>query len=228
MPSSTKFEVRAAPSYSKKQKGNKYASYSQGEEVFFLVDIYELFGIDIDTPGIKTCLNKAFQACKKYVPFDTGLTLRSFTQMALDNHRIRYFFDKNKIVGQTRKGKVVEDYYVVYISESAKNYSWLTRVIYEYYEVLFDEVKKMINKNKKPTPPKEERVILQQEFKNYFVGEYLDNKLKRGLVFLQKVRNDYKSSKEENDRIIKEREEHRRRQREQYLALKKQLKEAKK
>ena len=55
MPSSTKFEVRAAPSYSKKQKGNKYASYSQGEEVFFLVDIYELFGIDIDTPGIKTC-----------------------------------------------------------------------------------------------------------------------------------------------------------------------------
>ena len=102
------------------------------------------------------------------------------------------------------------------------------KVIYEYYEVLFDEVKKMINKNKKPTPPKEERVILQQEFKNYFVGEYLDNKLKQGLVFLQKVRNDYKSRKEENDRIIKEREEHRRRQREQYLALKKQLKEAKK
>ena len=31
------------------------------------------------------------------MPYDTGLTLRSFTQMALDNHRIRYFFDKNKI-----------------------------------------------------------------------------------------------------------------------------------
>ena len=148
--------------------------------------------------------------------------------MALDNHRIRYFFDKNKIVGQTRKGKVVKDYYVVYIDQSAKNYSWLTRVLYEYYEVLFDEVKKMINKNKKPTPPKEEQVILQQEFKNYFVGEYLDNKLKQGLVFLQKIRNDYKSRKEENDRIIKEREEQRRRQREQYLALKKQIKEAKK
>ena len=132
MPSSTKFEVRAAPSYSKKQKGNKYASYSQGEEVFFLVDIYELFGVDIDTPGIKGCLNKAFIACKKYIPYDSGLTFRSFTQMALDNHRIRYFFDKNKIVGQTRKGKVVEDYYVVYIDQSAKNYSWLTKVIYEY------------------------------------------------------------------------------------------------
>ena len=40
MPSSTKFEVRAAPSYSKKQKGNKYASHNQGVEVFFIVDIY--------------------------------------------------------------------------------------------------------------------------------------------------------------------------------------------
>ena len=70
IPSSTKFEVRAAPSYSKKQKGNKYASYSQGEEVFFLVDIYELFGVEIDTQCIKKCLNKSFIACKKYSIYD--------------------------------------------------------------------------------------------------------------------------------------------------------------
>ena len=224
--SDIEFKVRAGTDYTK--KSGKSPTHNQGVEVFFIVDIYELFGVDINTPGIKGCLNKAFIACKKYIPYDTGITYRSFTQSAIDDHRIRNYFDINKVVGQNRKGKIVKDYYVQYIAESAKNYSWLTKVIYEYYEVLFDEVKKMINKNKKPTPPKEEQVILQQEFKNYFVGEYLDNKLKQGLVFLQKVRNDYKSRKEENDRIIKERDEHRRRQREQYLALKKQLKEAKK
>ena len=55
MPSSTKFEVRAGTSYINKNT----KSHNQGVEVFFIVDIYELFGVDINTPGIKGCLNKA-------------------------------------------------------------------------------------------------------------------------------------------------------------------------
>ena len=220
----SEFKVRAGTSYINKRT----QAHNQGEIVFFRVDVYELFGVTIETPGIKKCLNIAYLECQKYCPVKTGLMKRSFTMKVLSDHQVELFFDPNKIIGQTRLGKVVETYYPMFVAETAKNYSFLTRMIYSFHETLFDEVKKMINKNKKPTPPKEEQVILQQEFKNYFVGEYLDNKLKQGLVFLQKVRNDYKSRKEENDRIIKEREEHRRRQREQYLALKKQLKEGRK
>lgn len=39
--------------------------------------------------------------------------------------------------------KLVTDYYVVYIAETTKNFSWLTKVIYEFYETLFREVSKL-------------------------------------------------------------------------------------
>lgn len=145
METTKEFAVRAAPDYIKRGK----KSHNQSDIVFFRVNVQELFNIDLNYRGIRTCLNRAFESCKQYIPYDSGLTYRSFTPKILNDSTVEYFFDPSKIVGQMRKGKrdkearLVTDYYVVYIAETTKNFSWLTKVIYEFYETLFREVSKL-------------------------------------------------------------------------------------
>lgn len=111
---------------------------SQGrDEVFFLVNVRELFGVDLNYPGIIKVLNNAFAVSKQYVPVASGLTKKSYTIFRMDNDRIKMFFDKSKIVGATRFGKTVKNYYVQYIAESAKNYNWLSIVMKKFYDELY-------------------------------------------------------------------------------------------
>ena len=69
-----------------------------------------------------------------------------------------------------KEARLVTDYYVVYIAETTKNFSWLTKVIYEFYETLFREVSKLkkakeqINKAKQKIY--EERLASQQTTTN--------------------------------------------------------------
>lgn len=101
METTKEFAVRSAPDYIKRGK----KSYNQSDIVFFRVNVQELFNIDLNYRGIRTCLNRAFESCKQYIPYDSGLTYRSFTPKILNDSTVEYFFDPSKIVGQMRKGK---------------------------------------------------------------------------------------------------------------------------
>ena len=179
---STTFQVRAAVGY----------RYNQSDIVFFRVNLNEMFGVDINYRGMKKCLNTAFLACKKFVPIDTGLTYRSFTQKQLTDYEIEYFFDPAKIVGKTRKGVVVKDYYVKYIAASPKNYSWLTKVIYEFYETLFREVSHL---------PRAKKQIKQGE-RMVVYDKDIDDQNAR--IFMMTLREEYKLKRKEEKKRKKQ------------------------
>src|SRR5574344_2557561 len=86
---------------------------NQGEIVYFVIDLNEMFGITLDYPGIKGALNAAFLESKRYVPVDTGLMKSSYTMRPKSDTLVECFFDPDKIVGQMRKGEKVEDYYQI-------------------------------------------------------------------------------------------------------------------
>lgn len=179
---STTFQVRASVDY----------RLNQSDIVFFRVNLNEMFGVDINYRGMKKCLNTAFLASKKFVPIDTGLTYRSFTQKQLTDYEIEYFFDPKKIVGQTRKGVVVKDYYVKYIASTPKNYSWLTKVIYEFYETLFREVSHL---------PRAKQQIKQGERMSVYDGQIDDYNAR---IFMRTLREEYKLKREEEKRRKKQ------------------------
>ena len=172
---STTFQVRAAVDY----------RLNQSDIVFFRVNLNEMFGVDINYRGMKKCLNTAFMSCKKYIPYDTGITYRSFTQKQLTDYEIEYFFDPKKVVGQTRKGVIVKDYYVKYIASTPKNYSWLTKVIYEFYETLFREVSHL---------PRAKQQIKQGERMFVYDGQIDDYNAR---IFMRTLREEYKLKREE-------------------------------
>lgn len=175
---STTFQVRAAVDY----------RLNQSDIVFFRVNLNEMFGVDINYRGMKKCLNTAFISCKKYIPFDTGITYRSFTQKQLTDYEIEYFFDPAKVIGKVRKGVVVKEYYVKYIASSPKNYSWLTKVIYEFYETLFREVSHL---------PRAKKQIKQGERMVVYDRDIDDLNAK---IFMRTLREEYKLKREEEKR----------------------------
>lgn len=135
--SDKEFQIKAAPQHQS----------NQGEEVFFIVNMKELFNISLDFPNIKRAINMAFMEGKAYTPIDTGLMRKSMTVIQLDSDRVKIFFDKNKIVGKTRKGVVVKEYYPIFLAEKPKTFNWLAIVIKHFYDELYRQVK-LIKKSK--------------------------------------------------------------------------------
>lgn len=135
--SDKEFQFKAAPEYQS----------NQGDEVFFIVNVKELFNIDLNFPGIIGALNKAFMAAKAVTPIDTGLMRRSMTMIKLDDYRVKIFFDRDKIVGKKRKGIIVKDYYPIYLADHAKTFNWLTIVIKHFYDTLYPAVKALRKKS---------------------------------------------------------------------------------
>lgn len=167
-----------------------YSSKNQSSEVFWIVNLQELFNIDLSYPGIKTALNTAMKYCKQYVPKDTGLTMRSLAMIELDKSRVKLFFDPKKIVGQKRKGEIVRDYYVAYIADSAKNFNWLSITIYQFYTKLFSLTKELFKKQEKiikEKPDKADKLTLDLTYASLFVG---------------KVKTEYKEMKDEKKKLI--------------------------
>jgi len=116
--------------------------------VYFEVDMMELFNVDLSTPGVITALNHAFNVSKSAVPIKTGLMLRSYTMVKVSNTTVRCFFDKDKIVGKRRLGKVVKNYYPQYLVEYPSRFNWLDLVIRKFYMALKLEMEKLAKKNK--------------------------------------------------------------------------------
>lgn len=129
--SDSEWQIKAAP------RGQS----NQGDIVFFIVNVKELFGMTLDSPGMKSALNAAFDESRKYIPIDTGLMRRSYTMRRISDDQVYVYFDPAKILGQKRKGITVDDYYPKYLAEKAKTFNWLTIVMSHFYDKLFAAVK---------------------------------------------------------------------------------------
>ena len=187
-------------------KGNT-KNNTQSGIVFFIIDLKSLFNIDLSYHGVKDVLNRAFNASKHAIPVDTGLTKKSYSQKQLDDYRVYYYFDPNKIIGQIRKGVKVKDYYVQYIAESAKNFNWISVLMKMFYDELFKGMKSLYKKH-------EEKKESSKRLMN----------LGYAMIFKEQIDQEYKVMKEKKKEEI---DEQKRMQKLKYLLIK-QKKEARK
>src|SRR5574344_2978679 len=135
-------QIRSTPMY------NGYQP-NQGGGAFCECDRMDMFGINLDYPGIKEALNDAFFESKRYVPVDTGLMKSSYTMRPKSDTLVECFFDPDKIVGQMRKGHKVEDYYPQWVGSSGggnKAWNWLTIVMNHFYDTLIADVRSLSKK----------------------------------------------------------------------------------
>lgn len=119
-----------------------------GQLVFFEVDMQELFGINISTPGVISALNKAFNVSKTAVPIKTGLMLRSYTMDKISDTTVRCYFDPKKIIGKKRLNRIVKEYYPQYLVQYPSRLNWLDIVIKRFYDALKIEMKALSKTNK--------------------------------------------------------------------------------
>jgi len=167
-------------------KATSWNNSQSDEEVFWIVNLKELFDIDLNFKGIKNILNKAFMKAKEFVPYDTGITRKSMRQIQLDTYRIKIFFDKNRVIGQIRKGVKVKEYYVKYIAEHASRFNWLSICMYHYYITLFNEMKNL------------------QKRKFNESGNTAGISLLMAAVFMEQIRAEYEAKKEEAKKLKEE------------------------
>jgi len=135
-------QVRSAP------MANTYQP-NQGSIVFFQCDLEEMFGINLDYPGIRSALNDAFANSKHYIPVETGLMKSSYTMRPKSDTLVECFFDPDKIIGQMRKGHKVEEYYPQFVGSSGggnRAWNWLTIVMNHFYDTLIADVKSLSKK----------------------------------------------------------------------------------
>ena len=118
-----------------------------GKLVYFEVDMKELFNVDLQTSGIISALNHAFNVSKTAVPVKTGLMLRSYTMDKISSTTVRCYFDPNKIIGKKRLGRIVKDYYPQYLVEFPSRLNWLDVVIKRFYDALKIELEELAKKN---------------------------------------------------------------------------------
>lgn len=182
---------------------------NRGEEVFWIVNVKELFDIDLTFPGIKGALNAAFMAAKAVTPISTGLMRRSMTMIQIDNYRVKIFFDRSKIVGQKRKGVIVKDYYPIYLEEHAKTFNWLTILIKHFYDELYRQMKSLQKKHPaSETKDKDSGTIAFAMF----------------MMFKDVLDEEYKKKKEEAKKLKEEELAKKKFKKEYIKALKKRIK----
>lgn len=177
------FKIAVNPRYKPENRGN--------DKVFFNVNVNELFGLTVNTPGMRTALNKAFQVSKNYVPVASGVTKRSYTMKILGKNAAQIFFDPNKVVGASRFGIKVKSYYVPHIAENPGRFNWLSIVIKRFYDSLYASVKAIIRKIKNKS--------LREATATTMLG--------MGLVFKTKLDATYKIKKEDALKAQKKKKE---------------------
>ena len=121
----------------------------EGDLVYFICDVKELFGVDLSFPGIKTALNYAFNQTKYVVPIQTRLMLRSYTIKEISSTAVMCFFDPKKIVGQKRMGQIVKYYYPQYLKKYPKRFNWMDIIVKKFFENLKIEVQNLKKKSNK-------------------------------------------------------------------------------
>lgn len=120
----------------------------RGELVYFIVNIYELFGVEISYPGLRRVIRKAYRDSKRVTPIDTGLMRSSYTLQFMSNRRVMLFFDPNKILGKTRGGKKVTTYYPKYLVEKKATFNWMDVLMNSFFLSLLAGVREINRKHK--------------------------------------------------------------------------------
>ena len=137
------FNTSTEPQFRSAPMGGGY-QVNQGDVVYFIIDLEEMFGISLDYPGIKGALNNAFFESRQYVPVDTGLMKRSYSMKPRSDAVVECLFDPTEIIGQTRKGRVVDEYYPKFVGSSGAGnsaWNWLTIVVSHFVKRLIAEVR---------------------------------------------------------------------------------------
>ena len=114
-----------------------------GTIVYFNINIKELFNVTANYPGMRSSIRKAFETSKRYIPIKTGLMRSSYTLEYISVEVIRVFFDPDKILGKTRLGVIVKDYYPRYLVEKSKTFNWLDIVMKQFIDSLISDVKQL-------------------------------------------------------------------------------------
>jgi hypothetical protein len=94
-----------------------------GDLVYFLVNVNELFNVSLSYPGMITAIRKSFRDSKSYIPYKTGLLRSSFSIKRLNNDTMMVFFDPAKLLGKKRFGRTNNTYYAKYLKEHAKTFN---------------------------------------------------------------------------------------------------------
>ena len=189
---STEPQIRGAP------MANGYQP-NQGELVFFQTDLMEMFGVNLDYPGIRGAINAAFMDSRRYIPVDTGLMRKSYTLRVVDDSKVECFFDPKKIVGQMRKGQKVKDYYPQWVGSSGptnRAWNWLTIVMNHYYDTLISGVRKLRRSKEAKKRAKEGRTVIDVTSTALMVLAIIEERRKREA----KERKEAEEAKRENDK----------------------------
>jgi len=88
-----------------------------------LVNVEELFKVNLSYPGILNILKKAFNESKKFIPVWTGLMKSSYTMDRINNTAVMIYFDPQKILGKKRLGRVVKVYYPKYLKDKSTTFN---------------------------------------------------------------------------------------------------------
>ena len=165
-----------------KEKSSYSIQFSDGDNLaYFLVDVKELFDITLNYPGILNALRIAFKASKPAIPYMTGLLRSSYTMDRISNTTVRVYFDPDKLIGKTRLGRKVKEYYPKYLKEHQKTFGWMDWIIRKFLTSLIIQVKEM---NKKKSEREAISMIAVMAFLTAFnknLKEKIDkeNKLKK-------------------------------------------------
>ena len=114
-----------------------------GNLVYFNVNIKDLFNVSSNYPGIKSLIRKAFTLSKQYIPIKTGLMRSSYTIEYISSDVAQIYFDPAKIVGRTRLGRTVKEYYPKYLIEKVKTFNWLDIVMKHFFNTLINDMIKL-------------------------------------------------------------------------------------
>jgi hypothetical protein len=120
-----------------------------GDLVYFIVNVNQLFNINLSYPGVLTAIKKAFDESKRYIPFKTGLLKKSYSMKRINNDSIMIFFDPAKLLGKKRLGKMNKTYYAKYLKEHTKTFNWLDIIMKNFYDRLLRLIRIIEKKSKK-------------------------------------------------------------------------------
>ena len=121
-------------------------SSDSGDLIYFIVNVEELFKVNLSYPGILNILKKAFNESKKFIPVWTGLMKSSYTMDRINNTAVMIYFDPQKILGKKRLGRVVKVYYPKYLKDKSTTFNWLDIIMKAFYRNLIAEAEALMYK----------------------------------------------------------------------------------
>lgn len=110
-----------------------------GNLVYFIINVEELFNTKLRYKGMMTALRKALVQSRRVVPFKTGRLRSSYKLERVNSTTVRLYFDPS-VLGDV--------YYAKYLIEYPKTRLWLQGVMTVFLYNLILSIKKLESKKK--------------------------------------------------------------------------------